>query len=168
MSLIEVEYNRANVINYASKWAFSRNPAYYNFDNVGGDCTSFASQCLYAGCKVMNYKPVLGWYYINANRKSPSWSGVPYFYNFLTSNDKEGPSAVSCDIENLQIGDFIQLGDINDDFYHTLVVVRIDGVPSDDTIFIATHTYDSYNKVLSSYYYNKIRYLHIDSVKKWV
>ena len=40
---------------YANKWAFSRNPKYYNFDNIGGDCTSFVSQCILAGSNVMNY-----------------------------------------------------------------------------------------------------------------
>lgn len=42
------EYNRLQAIEYAKKWAFSRNPRYYNFDPVGGDCTSFASQCIYS------------------------------------------------------------------------------------------------------------------------
>ena len=49
----ELPYNRKNVIEYAGKWAYGRNPQYYNFDNVGGDCTSFASQCIYAGSKIM-------------------------------------------------------------------------------------------------------------------
>ena len=69
-------YNRPEAISYAKKWAFKRNPNYYNFDTVGGDCTSFVSQCIYAGSKVMNYQKDIGWYYINGNNKSPSWSGV--------------------------------------------------------------------------------------------
>ncbi|MBQ3571404.1 MAG: amidase domain-containing protein, partial [Clostridia bacterium] len=43
------DYNRQNAVEYAKKWALKRNPKYYNFDNIGGDCTSFASQCLFAG-----------------------------------------------------------------------------------------------------------------------
>ena len=70
------EYNRTAVVEYARRWAFSRNPKYYNFDNVGGDCTSFASQCIYAGSEKMNYTKNIGWYYSNGNNKSPSWSGV--------------------------------------------------------------------------------------------
>lgn len=53
--LREKEYNRELAINYAKEWAYKRNPNYYNFDAVSGDCTSFVSQCLYAGCQVMNY-----------------------------------------------------------------------------------------------------------------
>ena len=67
-----LEYDRESAIEYAKKWAYKRNNKYYNFDNVGGDCTNFISQCLYAGSKVMNYKKDLGWYYINGNNKSPS------------------------------------------------------------------------------------------------
>ena len=44
----EKRYDRQKVIEYAKKWAYLRNPKYYNFDSVGGDCTSFASQCIYA------------------------------------------------------------------------------------------------------------------------
>lgn len=42
-------YKRNLAVAYAKKWALSRNPKYYNFDPVGGDCTNFISQCLYAG-----------------------------------------------------------------------------------------------------------------------
>ena len=57
-------YNRERAVEYAHKWAFSRNPRYYDFQNIGGDCTNFASQVIYAGCGEMNYTPTFGWYYI--------------------------------------------------------------------------------------------------------
>ena len=59
-----MEYNRANAVAYAKKWAYGRNPKYYDFSDLGGDCTNFASQCIYAGSGVMNYTPTYGWYYI--------------------------------------------------------------------------------------------------------
>lgn len=49
------EYQREKAVEYAKKWAYRRNPNYYNYDAVGGDCTNFASQCIYAGSQVMNY-----------------------------------------------------------------------------------------------------------------
>ena len=55
------EYNREKAVEYAIKWAYKRNPKYYNFDSVGGDCTSFISQCIYAGSGIMNYKKHIGW-----------------------------------------------------------------------------------------------------------
>ena len=42
-------YDRQAAVAYAHRWAYLRNPAFYNFDKLGGDCTNFASQCLYAG-----------------------------------------------------------------------------------------------------------------------
>ena len=50
------------------------NPKYYNFQNIGGDCTNFASQVLYAGSGIMNYTPTFGWYYINVNDRAPAWT----------------------------------------------------------------------------------------------
>ena len=79
-------YDRGAAVRYAHRWAYDRNPAYYDFSELGGDCTNFASQCLYAGSGVMDHTPTFGWYYISGNQKSPSWSGVPYFYNFLTTH----------------------------------------------------------------------------------
>ena len=60
------EYNREKALQYARKWAMDRNPRYYNFDAVGGDCTSFISQVIYAGSGIMNYSQN-GWYYRNGN-----------------------------------------------------------------------------------------------------
>ncbi len=84
------KYNREEAVQYTKTWAYSRNPKYYNFDSVGGDCTSFVSQCIYVGAKVMNYSQY-GWYYKNGNNKSASWSGVEYLYKFLVNNKTAGP-----------------------------------------------------------------------------
>lgn len=95
----EKEYNREKAYEYAEKWAFKRNPQYYNFDSVGGDCTSFASQCIYAGSNVMNYTKEKGWYYINGNNKSASWSGVEFLHKFLTQNKFVGSYGKEVEIE---------------------------------------------------------------------
>ena len=42
--LIETGYDRRRAVEYALRWALSRNPEYYNFDNIGGDCTNFRSE----------------------------------------------------------------------------------------------------------------------------
>ena len=76
-----MRYNRNLAATYARKWALGRNPQYYNYDKLGGDCTNFISQCLFAGKMEMNYRGY-GWYYRNANEKSPSWTGVEFLYDF--------------------------------------------------------------------------------------
>lgn len=77
------EYDKAKAIEYAKKWAYSRNPKFYDYENLGGDCTNFISQCIYAGTNTMNYSNINGWYYNNANAKSPSWTGVEFLYKFF-------------------------------------------------------------------------------------
>lgn len=102
-------YNRIYAINYAKKWALARNPKYYNFDPVGGDCTSFVSQCLFAGSKKMNYNHENGWYYNNGYDKSPSWSGVEFLYDFLTKNKGYGPRGKEVSQNKIEAGDIAQL-----------------------------------------------------------
>ena len=77
-----IAYNRNDTVDYAKNWALSRNPRYFNFDGMGGDCTNFASQCIFAGCKVMNYKKDVGWYYNSPADRAAAWSGVKYLYKF--------------------------------------------------------------------------------------
>lgn len=163
----ELLYNRKKVIEYAEKWAFSRNPKYYNFDSVGGDCTSFASQCIYAGSNIMNYTKNLGWYYINGNHKSPSWSGVEFLYQFLTTNKEVGPYGKEVKQEELELGDIIQLSFDGEKFGHTLVVVKIENRFGLSGIKIASHTLDSFNKKVTEYSYGKARFIHIKGVRSY-
>lgn len=157
-------YQRELAVSYARKWAYSRNPAYYDFSKIGGDCTSFASQCLFAGSRVMNFTPVFGWFYRSANDRTASWTGVEFLYRFLVSNTGEGPFAEeSEDLSKAEIGDLVQLGRGTGDFYHTPVVTNI----RNGQIFVAAHSYDAFNRPLSSYRYEKIRLLHIVGVRKF-
>lgn len=155
-------YNRQAAVEYARKWALLRNPRYYNFTGIGGDCANFASQSLYAGAGRMNYKPLYGWYYNNLNDRTPSWSGVKYLYNFLVENQGAGPYAVEQGIVDLQPGDIIQLATYLPEFHHTLVVTETDG--SYNNTLVCAHSYDSLDRPLSSYEIRKIRFLHIHGV----
>ena len=158
------QYNRTKAVEYAKKWAYKRNPRYYNFDNIGGDCTSFVSQCIYAGCNIMNYKKHIGWYYNSINDRTASWSGVEFLYDFLIKNRGIGPRAEKTTIEYMKIGDIIQLKfNGNPRFSHSLVIVDKRG-ENMNNIYVATHTEDSYYRKLSSYTFQKIRYLHINNI----
>lgn len=158
------EYNRKEAIQYARKWAFSRNPRYYNFDNVGGDCTSFVSQCILAGSQTMNYAKDIGWYYINGNNKSPSWSGVEYLYQFLINNKGMGPQAIETTQNKMELGDIAQLSFDGEKFSHTLMIVKIENKFTMSGIQIASHTFDSLDKPISEYDFKKIRWIHIERV----
>ena len=155
--MVFVEYNRQSALEYAKEWAYKRNDKYYNFDELGGDCTSFVSQCIYAGAPQMNYTPIFGWYYKNLNNRSPSWAGVEFLYNFLINNKSLGPTGRLSSANNMQIGDIIQLGDEYENFYHTLIITSIDN----DVIKVGSHTNDAFDRSLNTYSYASIRFVHI-------
>lgn len=163
--LIQASYDRAAAVAYAHQWAYSRNPRYYNFDPIGGDCTNFASQCLYAGSQVMQ-PGQLGWFYYNANNRSASWSGVNFLYTFLVGNKGIGPYAAVTPLEEVQPGDIVQLAIGHPYFHHSPVVVEVGYPVTPDTVLIAAHTYDSDNRPLSTYEYHRIRPLHILGVRR--
>lgn len=154
-----MKYNREKVYEYAKKWAYGRNPKYYNYDPVGGDCTNFVSQCIYAGCNQMNYNKNNGWYYISGNNKSPSWTGVEFLYKFLITNKGAGPSGKETTINNLKLGDIIQLSFDGNNYSHSLIVVK-NGNNTYNTL-IAAHTYDAFGKSVNEYGFTKYRCVHI-------
>ena len=154
-----MSYNRQKAYEYAKKWAYLRNPIYYNYDPVGGDCTNFVSQCIYAGIDQMNYNKTNGWYYINGNDKSPSWTGVVFLFEFLTSNKSAGPRGKVADIDELKIGDVIQLSFDGIKFSHSLIVIK-NGTNVFNTL-IAAHTYDVFGKSVAEYGFEKYRCVSI-------
>lgn len=159
----EIEYVRQDTLDYAKTWALKRNPAYYDFSDLGGDCTNFSSQCLYAGCKTMNETKDVGWYYNSANDRAAAWTSVPDLFRFLTTNEGVGPYAREVYKSSLKEGDLIQLGNADGLFYHTFVAVKI----VRNNIFIAAHSTDAYMRPLDSYFASKIRFLHILGVRTW-
>lgn len=154
-------YIRENAVAYARKFAFSQNPYFANFAGIGGNCTNFVSQCIYAaGCE-MNYTPTYGWYYISLNDRAPAWSGVEYFYNFMIENVGVGPFGRVCTRDELELGDVIQLANNEDGYYHTLLVVGFEG----DDVLVAAQTDNAYARPLSTYTYDYSRYIKILGIR---
>ena len=154
-------YNRENAVAYARKYAFSQNPLFPNFAGIGGNCTNFVSQAIYAGGCVMNYTPTFGWYYISLDERSPSWSGVDYFYNFIIENAGVGPFGRVATSDELENGDVIQLAKNDGGYYHTLLVVGFDG----EDILVAAQTDNAYARPLSTYDYDYSRFIKILGVR---
>ncbi len=154
-------YRRDRAVAYAHRWALSRNPLFQNFAGYGGDCTNFVSQCLFAGSCVMNLTPTFGWYYDAPGQYAPAWSGVPFLYNFLIGNMEEGPFARETDRAGVEIGDLIQLGMGENDFYHTLIVTGVRG----EDLLVSAHNNDALDRPLSTYTYERARFLHIAGVR---
>ena len=159
------DYNRAAAVAYAHAWAYRSNPRYYNYEELGGDCTNFASQCLYAGSGIMNFTPTWGWYYLDADRKAPAWTGVQYLWNFLTrTRQSVGPVGEACALEDLQPGDLVQLSFDGTTFGHTPFVIAVEQPVTPQTVFVAAHTQDADYRPLSTYVYQSLRCLRITGV----
>lgn len=155
-------YDFDAAVAYASSWALDRNPAYLDFHGLGGDCTNFVSQCLYAGCGVMNTTPVYGWYYRTGNDRTASWTGVEYLYRFLTSNRGAGPYAHEVGAADVGVGDVVQLAMTNEPFSHAALIVAVEnGEP-----YVAAHTIDAWMRPLSAYRQPRRRFLRIDGARE--
>ncbi len=167
--LVTIPYQRERAVEYARRWAFSRNPLFENYTGIGGDCTNFVSQAIYAGSCIMNYTPTFGWYYISPVNRAPAWTGVEYFYNFMTTNEEVGPYAVETNAGGLLPGDVIQLartgvgeaGEENCTFYHSLLVTGAD----ESGYLVAAHSDDALDRPLATYNYNSARFLHIEGIR---
>ena len=153
--LVSKPYVRENAVAYARKYAFSQNSLFGNFAGIGGNCTNFVSQCIYAGSCQMNYKPTFGWYYISLDDRSPSWTGVDYFYNFMIENADIGPFGRVATSDELEIGDVIQLARNEEGYYHSLLVVGFDG----EDLLVAAQTDNAYARPLSTYDYDYSRFI---------
>ncbi|MBO5111510.1 MAG: amidase domain-containing protein [Clostridia bacterium] len=154
-------YERERAVQYALKWAFARNPLFYEFDGIGGDCTNFVSQSILAGSCVMNFTPDYGWYFIDASDRAPAWTGVEFFYRFMTENQGIGPYGREVDREEVQVGDVVQLFN-GTRYYHTLLITDL----RPGEIFVSAHSYDAKNRDLASYSYVRERFIHIEGVRR--
>ena len=164
--LLPIPYNRMRAVDYAKKWALSRNPLFFDFTEIGGNCTNFVSQCIFAGAPVMNYTKTFGWYYVDPSDRAPAWSGVDELYDFLTgkpdfiaNNGGYGPYATDARAAGrVDLGDVIQLARDDGTFYHSLIITGF----TDNDILVSAQSNDVLDRPLSEYSYASLRALHIE------
>ncbi len=159
--LIDINYNRYAAVRYALKWAYSRNPCFYDFQDIGGDCTNFVSQSLYAGCGEMNFSGDDGWYYISSYDRAPAWTGVDFLRRFLLSNSGAGVYGELTELSGLEEGDVIQLANPSGRFYHSLFVSYVGRPAIPENIYVCAHSINARNKRLSTYRYAESQGIHI-------
>lgn len=163
--IVPKPYNRDRALEYARRWALSRNPLFFDFTGGGGNCTNFVSQCLLAGGCTMDPTEIFGWYYVSVDDRSPSWTGVNEFYQFACglgdfppTNSRRGPFCEEIMMERLEVGDVVQLSNMQGRFYHSLLV---SGFAENGDILVAAQSNDALDRPLSTYRYATARFLHV-------
>ncbi|MBU0511710.1 MAG: RICIN domain-containing protein [Chloroflexi bacterium] len=171
-------YNRGTAHSYIEAWWNGRNPVWGDFSNMGGDCTNYASQIIYAGIIPEDKGGSYQWYWDNMNppRTSPpysrsaSWSGVAeqwaYIQGNTNGNGPNGPQGQWWTDSNgrtyMQTGDVIQLK-YSGTWFHTYIVHSAKWVNGRYQIKITSHQTNRYeddlDAVASSY--PTRRYVHI-------
>lgn len=142
-------YNRNKAIEYAKKYVYNYNPAYYNFSSIGGDCTNFISQCVWAGDKTMDYS-LNGWFYNSISSRSPAWTSVEDFWNYGLNG--KSFKIIEVNIKSLEIGDIVQFFNPRTNrYYHNVIVTKIIYPISEKNILVTSHDNNAYNKSLIMY-----------------
>lgn len=150
-------YSREEAVSYAQKWALGRNPAYMDYEEWGGDCTNYISQCIKAG-KIpldnIGNDIMKKWYWYSDFERTPSWTAAEAFYQYIIGNntentDKFGIYTRIANYDELELGDLVQLV-YDGRAYHTMIVTKIilEGEYLLDYL-ICQHTYDLLNYPLS-------------------
>ncbi len=112
------------------------NPAYKNFNSVGGDCTNFVSQCLYAGGLSMTDS----WYYKSGTNYTSTWTFSREHFPYMSKLGKAiwDPSA-----EDIYMGSPVYYRSAyGSNISHTTICV---GKNSAGTPIVNSHNKDYYH-----------------------
>jgi len=145
-----MSYDRQAALHYAQYWVYRRNPKYYDFSGIGGDCTNFVSQALFAGGIPMDFTRN-GWYYRNPDDRAPAWSSVKKLYEYGTRKKSVGMILTEIPLSEVKVGDVIQLSFKPDEWGHCLFVVYAGNNPNTNNVFVAAHSNDNDFRPLSTY-----------------
>ncbi|WP_409343001.1 amidase domain-containing protein [Paenibacillus sp. MBLB4367] len=137
-------YDREKVRQYADTWWNGANPQYEHFEV---DCSSFVSQCIFAGGAPMNYtgKRGLGWWYRGKfgyqELWSYSWAVANSLARYLGSKSRVGLSAEAVDSpRELELGDVVSYSWEGGPYQHSTIVTAFDG---EGMPLVNAHTVDS-------------------------
>ena len=158
---------------WAGKYQMKRNPEFFAFDDYGGNCQNYASQCILAGGVPMDVSGDIDrqWKYYGsgiesqskASGRSMSWAGVEYFQTYAEKNS--GSGMVCETVDNLYCarpGDIVQYvsGGIG---VHSVIVsgVIYDGDGKVVELLINSNTTDKVDCPMSIYGYTQFRLIRI-------
>lgn len=174
----EIPYNRDGAARYADDWAHGRNPDFYDFSDLGGDCTNFVSQAIHIG----GGAPMVfggthgvgtkGWYYFSLHDRASAWTLVGGLYRFIVSDKniwQGGPEGIEeTNLYNMDKGDIVQFKWSASDPYwmHSVIIDGWENLGDGNKLYyVAGHSDDIKNYPLSSIQYFKRRFIRITRVE---
>ncbi|MBR6514133.1 MAG: amidase domain-containing protein [Clostridia bacterium] len=167
-------YNAEEALKYSYEWVsktdHKRNPAFTAYDEYGGNCNNFTSQCLLAGGIPMDLQgKQWKWYGEDINNgggmtgRSSSWAACEYFYEYCRDNAGYG---LVCDIsENLysgRPGDIVQY--ISDGIsVHSVIITKVIYDEKGNVVdyLVNSNTTDKIDSPMSLYGYTNFRLIKI-------
>ncbi len=121
-------YNINQAVDYALTYALEMNPKFGNYEKLGGDCTNYVSQCLYAGGVPFDEVGMdvrYHWYWYSETSRAPSWTAANSLKFYMENNNVDentlGLRASPISIYNILRGDIIQLVDKSGHAYHSVI-----------------------------------------------
>ncbi len=168
-------YDRQAAADYANLWVSSdeikRNPDFGIYDELGGNCNNYISQCISAGGIPMDSNGLYQWKYYSdevnesneAAGRSTSWISIDDFYTYCAYNENYGLLAfTNCQLYSAQVGDIIQMNIISG-WDHCVIVTKIiydeNGNPID--FLVNSNNSDRGSYPLSAYEAKQLRLIKI-------
>lgn len=157
-------YSTADATDYALEYALTPNSAYADYSLMGGDCTNFISQCLYAGGKSMHYGTAYDgncWFYTTSTNRTSTWTGASQFRNYVLGQYSQLNMSQS-DWSSVWHGDIIQILE-SGVAKHSLIItgVAYSSYGRSD-LLVCAHSQNRKHVSLSQYYSGDKVYYHVN------
>lgn len=170
-------YNAEEALNYSYEWAgkyeMKRNPRYLAYDEYGGNCNNYTSQCLFYSGIPMDLSGDIyhqwKWYgddisgYSTAYGRTMSWTGVDFFWQYCNENTGRGIVAdCKSNIYSGRPGDIIQY--VNEGIgVHSVIITKViyDDKGNVVDYLINSNTTDKVDCPMSIYGYTDFRLIRI-------
>ena len=156
-------YDRNAAYEYLMEYCHKRNPRWYAYDAVGGNCMNFGSQVLLAGGIPEDERGDEEWYWDGQNDLDLSWINVGRFYTYCRDNEGYGLVAdTEAGYYTGEVGDVLIVG-FNGDHRHATIISTVVQDETGHTVdyLISCNTTNYRDFPASAYYYTFHRLIKI-------
>ena len=156
-------YDRAAAYDYLMAYCDERNPRWYAYDDVGGNCMNFGSQVLLAGGIPEDEKGDEEWYWDGQNDLDLSWINVGHFYDYCRDNEGYGLVAdTEAGYYTGEVGDVMIVGFAGDHRHTTIISHVVEDEEGNVVDYLITCNTTNYKDFpVSAYYYTFHRLIKI-------